>query len=175
MPQRTSNRSQTGTPGKTRFERATRRWYIRRKQSILFGCRIVILSIITAFLLSRLWTTRDTTSTTISDIRCTPRPRDFEDSSDPLYRTYIPLDPPSIPFPVLAPAPKVPIACLEEWIVNGRTDCKSADLTSRLDAVWSWVNGSDPRWKQEMTRAMSEEGIFSPGFHFRQVCPPETS
>ena len=169
MPQRTSSRLNAGTPGKSRFERSARRWYIRRKQSILFGCRIVLLAIGTTFLLSRLWTTRDTAVTTKAPSHCIPRPGDFKDSADPLYRSYIPLDPPTPPFPVLTPAAEVPIECLEEWIVKGRTSCKPTDLASRLDAVWSWVNGSDPRWKQELSRASKEEGIFSPGFHYRQV------
>jgi len=169
MPQRTSSRSNAGTPGKSRFERSARRWYIRRKQSILFGCRIVFLVIGTAFLLSRLLTTHDTTETTKASPSCTPRPGDFADSADPLYRSYIPLDPPSPPFPVLTPASQVSIECLEEWIVTGRTSCKPMDLASRLDAVWSWVNGSDSRWKQELSRASNEEGIFSPGFHYRHV------
>jgi hypothetical protein len=169
MPQRTSSRLNVGTPGKSRFERPARRWYIRRKQSILFGCRIVLLGIGTAFVLSRLWTTRNTTQTTKAPLHCTPRPGDFEDSSDPLYRSYIPLGPPTPPFPVLTSASEVPTECLEEWIVKGHTSCQPSDLASRLDAVWSWVNGSDPRWKQELSIASKEEGIFSPGFHYRQV------
>jgi hypothetical protein len=169
MPQRTSSRLNVGTPGKSRFERPARRWYIRRKQSILFGCRIVLLGIGTAFVLSRLWTTRNTTQTTKAPLHCTPRPGDFEGSSDPLYRSYIPLGPPTPPFPVLTPASEVPTECLEEWIVKGHTSCQPSDLASRLDAVWSWVNGSDPRWKQELSIASKEEGIFSPGFHYRQV------
>jgi hypothetical protein len=173
MPQRTSSRSHAATPGKSHFERSARRWYIRRKQSILFGCRIVLLGIGTAFILSRLWTTHDTTPTTPTthtteaSLNCVSRPGDFEDSTDPLYRSYIPLDPPTPPFPILLPASEVPIECLEEWIVKGQTSCKPTDLASRLDAVWSWVNGSDPRWKQELARASKEEGIFSPGFHYR--------
>lgn len=169
MPRRTANRSIPGTPGKTRFERSVRRWYRRRKQSILNGCRIVLLIIGTTFLISRLRTKQDTTNKAKPLTRCASRPGDFQDSSDPLYRIYIPLDPPSPPFPVLGPDSQIPIDCLEEWIVTGRTGCEPKHLESCLDAVWSWVNGSDPRWKQELSRASSEEGIFSPGFHFRQV------
>ena len=169
MPRRTSSRSNVGAPGKTRFERSARRWYIRRKQTILFGCKIVFLSVLTGFLISRSWTKKYTKGTIRPQSHCTPRLNDFEDSTDPLYRSYIPLGPPSSPFPVLAPDSEVPLDCLEEWIVSGRTACNSADLGSRLDVVWSWVNGSDPRWKQEMLQASREEGIFSPGFHFRQV------
>lgn len=169
MPQRTTNRSHVGTPGKSSFERSARRWYVRRKQSILFGCRIVLLSFGTAFLLSRLWTTKYTTEPTGPTSRCTPRPEDFKDSIGPLYRTYTLHDPSPPPFPVLEPALDVQIDCLEEWLVTGRTDCKGDDLKSRMDVVWTWVNGSDPKWKEELSRASREEGIFSPGFHYRQV------
>jgi hypothetical protein len=168
MPVRTGRRAVANTPGKTKFERFARRWYIRKKPSILYGCKIVTLSVITVFIFLQYWSQIKTVKVT-PPLQCTPRAGDFGDSSDLLYGQYIPLGPPNAPFPVLTAAPDVSIDCLEEWIVTGQTSCKSSELDSHLDLVWTWVNGSDPRWKEELARVSKEEGVFSPGFHFRQV------
>jgi hypothetical protein len=168
MPARTSRRPVVNTPGKSRVERSARRWYLRQRGKIVYGCRIVLLSVATVFIVTRILTsdTKDTINSTPTR-HCIPRVGDFQDSSDPLYRPYVPLEPPSAPFPVLAAAPEVPVSCLEDWILTGRTECEASELESRLDVVWTWVNGSDLKWKQEMAKAMEEEGVFSPGFHFR--------
>jgi hypothetical protein len=106
-------------------------------------------------------------------VTCIPRSGDGIDSLDPLYRPHIPLEPPSPPFPVLSPTSRAEGRCLEIWLTAGETECGSQEWkhSDRLDAVWTWVNGSDSRWDQAMIEAAKEEGIYSPGFHYRQVCP----
>lgn len=168
MPARTGRRAVVNTPGKTKFERSARRWYTRKKPSILYGCRVVTLSVITVMIFLQYWT-QDKPQKVTPSLHCIPRTGDFQDSSEPLYRSYIPLDPPKPPFPVLVSAPDVSIDCLEEWIATGRTSCGASELDTSLDLIWTWVNGSDARWKEELSRVSKEEGIFSPGFHFRQV------
>lgn len=84
-------------------------------------------------------------------------------------RPVVTLDRPSGPFPQLEAGPSLPLPCLDEWLSHGTTKCQGSAAGSdlKLDVVWTWVNGSDPRWKDAMKRASEEEGIFSPGFHFR--------
>jgi len=168
MPARTGRRAIVNTPGKTKLERSARRWYIRKKPSILYGCKVLTLSVITVVIFLQYWT-QDKPQKVTPSLHCIPRTGDFQDSSDPLYRSYIPLDPPKSPFPVLVSAPDVSIDCLEEWIATGRTSCGAPELDISLDLIWTWVNGSDAKWKEELSRVSKEEGIFSPGFHFRQV------
>jgi hypothetical protein len=88
---------------------------------------------------------------------------------DDHLRPHVTLDRPSSPFPRLLATPSLPLHCLDEWIAQGKHSCKgrSAGSDLKLDIVWTWVNGSDVRWKDAMRRASQEEGVFSPGFHFR--------
>jgi hypothetical protein len=169
------------------FERTARRWYLRRKQSILYGCRIAITAAFTIALCLYLLRGRRTITRNNrhgdnsfglegdKDLvdTCIPRSGDGIDSLDPLYRPHIPLEPPSPPFPVLSPTSRAEGKCLETWLAAGETECgpQGWKHTDRLDAVWTWVNGSDSRWDQAMAEAAKEEGIYSPGFHYRQVCP----
>ena len=94
---------------------------------------------------------------------------DTLDSLDPLYRPFSPLDPPEAPFPRLRPTRFLPPDCLEQWFADGETSCGAQELGSEetLDATWLWVNGSDPRWKRSMVRALHAEGVYSPEHHFR--------
>lgn len=84
-------------------------------------------------------------------------------------RPVVTLDRPSAPFPRLVTGPSLPLPCLDDWLSQGRTNCRGSVAGSdlKVDVVWTWVNGSEPRWKEIMKRASDEEGIFSPGFHFR--------
>ena len=96
---------------------------------------------------------------------------DTLDSLDPLYRPFKPLPPPESPFPRLRPTRFLPPRCLEQWFANGETNCGQKELgeEEKLDVIWLWVNGSDPRWEREMIAARREAGIYSPIHHFRCV------
>jgi hypothetical protein len=177
-PTRAPKRSVTS---RTSFERTARRWYITRKPSILRACRIillVLLSVAICFLLFRkhlihgLHDLHDASSAPQTAPRCRSRLDDFIDSPDPLYRPFVPVDQPSYPFPILQDSSKTDSRCLEGWLLSGESACRPEEWKheANLDVVWTWVNGSDPRWKEAMSKAARDEGIFSPGFHYRQVC-----
>jgi 3-O-alpha-D-mannopyranosyl-alpha-D-mannopyranose xylosylphosphotransferase len=93
------------------------------------------------------------------------------DSRDPRYRPVIALPPPDAPFPRLRPTRSLPDHCLESWFLHGTTDCGRHDVgpEEKLDATWTWVNGSDGRWRAEMEYWRREAGIYSPDQHFRYV------
>lgn len=96
---------------------------------------------------------------------------DTIDSLNPLYRPFKPLPPPESPFPRLRPTRFLPPRCLEQWFANGEMNCGQKELgeEEKLDVIWLWVNGSDPRWEKEMIAARREAGIYSPIHHFRCV------
>ncbi|KLT42836.1 hypothetical protein CC85DRAFT_285184 [Cutaneotrichosporon oleaginosum] len=97
------------------------------------------------------------------------RPGDALDSRDPRYRALVTLPPSPAPFPLLRPTRSLPIHCLESWFLDGTTSCGKHDAGPevKLDATWTWVNGSDGRWRSEMEYWRGEAGIYSPDQHFR--------
>lgn len=99
------------------------------------------------------------------------RAGDELDSRDPRYRALVALPPPPPPFPQLRPTRFLPTHCMESWFIHGTTNCGKHDLGSeeKLDATWTWVNGSDGRWRGEMEYWRREAGIYSPEQHFRSV------
>ena len=99
------------------------------------------------------------------------RPGDSLDSVDPRYRPHLPLDPPDAPFPRLRPTRFLSPRCMEQWFADGETSCGAAELgkEEQLDAVWLWVNGTDPRWRATLIQARKESGVYSPEHHFRYV------
>jgi len=94
---------------------------------------------------------------------------DSLDSVDPRYRPLKPLGPPDSPFPRLRPTRILPPRCLEQWFADGETSCGAAEMgeEEKLDATWLWVNGSDPRWREDMVRARKEARVYSAEHHFR--------
>lgn len=78
---------------------------------------------------------------------------------------------PPPPFPLLGASPSLPLSCLDDWLSTGTSTCTGAPSGERLklDVVWTWVNGSDERWRNIMRKSSQEEGVFSPGFHYRSA------
>lgn len=103
---------------------------------------------------------------------CVPRAGEGIVGLNRHLRPHVTIDRPSSPYPQLAAGPSLPLQCLEDWLSQGVASCygPSAGANMKLDVVWTWVNGSDSRWKEVKSLASQEEGIFSPGFHFRCVC-----
>lgn len=174
-PIRASRRSVTSH---SNLERTARRWYTRRRRSIVQACwtvLLVLLSVAVCFFVFRKHLVHESQelpdSARTTSGACSARLGDSIDSIDPLYRPILPVGRPAAPFPVLRDALDTSAECLEDWLYSGEAKCGSKDWkhAAGLDLVWTWVNGSDPRWKDEMQRAAREEGIFSPGFHYRQV------
>lgn len=101
--------------------------------------------------------------------RCVPRKGDGIGSIDPCSRPHVPVSAPAPPFP----HPSQPISlsehCLDQWLAHGVVQCTGTDAVPepKLDVVWTWVNGSDPRWREAMISSSRDEGIYSPEFHFR--------
>ena len=107
---------------------------------------------------------------TINNTRsCVPRVGQNIAGHDRYLRPHLTVGRPPSPFPRLEAAPSLPLACLDKWIGHGSVGCRGSSAGSdlKMDVVWTWVNGSDPRWKEAMRAASQEEGIFSPGFHYR--------
>lgn len=98
------------------------------------------------------------------------RPGDAYNSPNRLYRPFRPLASPQAPFPRLRPTRFLPPKCLESWFANGEILCGRQQLgpEEMLDVTWLWVNGSDPRWQEEMVRVRKEKQIYSPDHHFRE-------
>lgn len=98
------------------------------------------------------------------------RPGDAFNSPNRLYRPFLPLDGPDLPFPRLRPTRFLPPKCLESWFADGEILCGRHQLgpEEMLDITWLWVNGSDPRWQKDMQRVRQEKGIYSPDHHFRE-------
>lgn len=108
-------------------------------------------------------------SETLYRSQCVSRLGEGTDSIDPCSRHHIPAKPPTPPFPRLANANPLTDDCLESWLARGVVQCSSVAQVSdvKLDVVWTWVNGSDTRWKEKMASLAALEGIYSPAFHFR--------
>lgn len=99
------------------------------------------------------------------------RPLDNRPSRDPGHRPYVPLTPPSAPFPRLRATRFLPPKCMESWFADGEIFCSPQELGEEemLDVTWLWVNGSDTRWKKDLYKYREGAGIISPDHHFRFV------
>lgn len=138
--------------------------------AIAFGTLFVVVNTIRSVYTrsESLYTTDDGTAI-VQPATCVPRIGQGIAGDDRHLRPVVTLDRPSAPFPQLLAGPSLPLPCLDDWLSQGKTDCKGSDAGAdlKVDVVWTWVNGSDPKWKDAKKRASEEEGIFSPGFHFR--------
>ena len=54
--------------------------------------------------------------------------------------------------------------------MSGETDCTREELgeETKLDATWFWVNGTDPRWERTLEYWKAEDGVKTPGKHYRE-------
>ncbi|ORX35916.1 hypothetical protein BD324DRAFT_629532 [Kockovaella imperatae] len=91
------------------------------------------------------------------------------DSLDSRWRPFAPLEPP-FPFPSLKPTRFLPDHCMSDWFLHGETNCTSEEVgpEERLDAVWFWVNGTDPRWLQQMQKWKVDLNVSTPEKHYRE-------
>ena len=91
------------------------------------------------------------------------------DSVDSRWRPFSPLKP-QTSFPLLRPTRFLPDHCMEQFFLAGETNWTADEVgpEERLDAVWFWVNGTDPRWIELQREWKERAGIDSPEKHFRE-------
>ena len=142
-----------------------------------FGTIYVVVNILHGTDVSTgLWSGPKDGSVAPSTQACVPRFGQGIAGNNRFLRPHLPLDRPHSPFPRLEDAPSLPLRCLDEWLGHGSLSCDgtSAGSELKMDVVWTWVNGSDPKWREVKRLASQEEAIFSPGFHFRCARPIDT-